>query len=117
MIAPLTEAEAIDFFALVFDGRHRIPGNVRSDGYGCWWCSAYVGMIGLSTFDDDKLTEIVFAAHDYGYRAFVTPDGPRYLRISITRRDRQAETTMESHPTLEEAVAKWRRVNPVEKVR
>jgi hypothetical protein len=108
MIAPLTEPEAVEFFAHVFRGKHRIPGKVRGDSRGCWWCSAYVGSLGLSTYDDDMLTRIVFAAHASGLRAFIAPSAPRYLCVGITRRDPNADRR---HPTLMEAVEKWQREN------
>ncbi|WP_312663621.1 hypothetical protein [Pantoea sp. CTOTU49201] len=60
-----------------------------------------------ATFDYDGLTKAVILAHDRFIRFEVEPSGPGMLKLVLFRR--QPEGRMyERHPTLEEAIAKYR---------
>ena len=105
----MTKEQATAFFAELFCGEHHIPrGGVKEWGIG-WCVSTWAD---LSTFDADKLTRLVFLAHDYCVRAEVTHSGPRMVRICIWQRDTREGSIAERHPTLEQAVAAWRERNP-----
>ena len=111
-MADLNHEEAIAFFAELFGGAHHIPGAGYAAGpkvkpWGAGW--AVVTSMDLATFDSDALTRLVFLAHDRGYRAEVSP-AMRYLRIAIWRRAlREGGAMWERHPTLDAALALWRR--------
>lgn len=104
----LTEAEALSFFAEIYLGKHHIPSELRRDGRLTWSVCHWLGGAGLSTFDYDELTRMVFLAHDRCVRLAIVPSGPKRVRIQITKRSRGRSHIAADHPTLEEAVEKWR---------
>lgn len=53
----------------------------------------------LSTYDSNKLTELVLLCHDLSIRCEIEPCAPRYLRLSFGRRIRNG-SLYEGHPTL-----------------
>lgn len=112
----LTIAEAEDFFSVVYRGKHHIPSKIRDDGGGVWSVSHYTGGSGLATFDFDELTVMVILAHDRCVRLWIKPGGARALRICIAKRDRRLglEDVALWHPTIEEAVAKFRESRAME---
>lgn len=77
--------------------------NWTNDGYieivlrGCW-----------CTFDDDKLTRLVFLAHDYGIRVQMDARSNGYIRIMFHRREREGNL-YRRHPSIETALAEWRK--------
>lgn len=120
MSNPMPKADAVAFFSRLFGGKHHIPGkrhgeedNVKEFGYG-WHVLADMD---LSTWDMDRLTQAVFMAHDCHYRLEISP-AMRYLRIAIHPRVPIAEAgdspIMSGHPSLSEAVERWRKRNPLE---
>jgi hypothetical protein len=102
---PLTEADALDFFATLYRGKHHIPSKVRKDGGAVFSVSHFGGM---ATYDYDELTRLVFLAHERGIRAWIHAGQPRHLRIFIQRRRPGAHSLSEHHATLDEAVEKFR---------
>lgn len=97
----MTEQEAIDFFATLYKGKHHIPGKVRSCGQGGWYITTPRGM---STFDSDELTKLVFMAHAMCYRVEMQPC-MRYMKIMIHKRNSRNKASLFSgHPTIETAV-------------
>lgn len=105
----MTKGQATEFFAELFCGEHRIPrGGVKEWGIG-WCVSTWAD---LSTFDADKLTRLVFLAHDRCVRVEVTHSGPRMVRICIWQRDTREGSITERHPTIEQALATWRERHP-----
>jgi hypothetical protein len=116
----MPKADAVAFFSRLFGGKHHIPGkrygeeaNVKEFGYG--WC--VLADMDLSTWDMDRLTQAVFMAHDCHYRLEISP-AMRYLRIAIHPRVPIAEAgdspIMSGHPSLSEAIERWRKRNPLE---
>lgn len=67
----------------------------------------------LSTYDFDELTRLVFLAHDMCIRVEIRNHGPNRLKLMFHPRKREGNIA-ERHPTLEQAVAKWRERNPIE---
>lgn len=67
----------------------------------------------LATWDASHLTRLVFAAHDACARVSVLPAG-FCLRVSLHLRDVKPGDLpiMHGHPTLEDAVARWRATHP-----
>jgi hypothetical protein len=103
------EQDAEAFFAELFRGKHHIPGKLRQETPTCWSVGSVQPM---SSFDYDDLTRLVFLAHEYCVRVELLPSGPGRLRIAASKRVRFAEAKswplVEAHPTLEEAVEKFR---------
>ena len=109
----LTKEEAIDFFAELYGGKHHIPrGGVKD--FGCGFSVNHYG--DLSTFDFDKLTRLVFLAHDRCIRVEVSNSGPRMVKISIWKRHGREGDMWYRHPTIEQALALWRRYHPLSSV-
>ena len=61
---------------------------------------------GAATFDSFGLTRLVFIAHDLGVRASIGPCGGNRVELQVHLRSRSG-STMERHPTLDQAVAAW----------
>lgn len=116
----LTKAEATDFFAEVYRGKHHIPSEVRCTGAdgkltaspseSLAWCVIHYGE--LASYDSDALTRLTVAAHERRYRVAVRAAGPRNMRVTITRRDAEGRDRgcemSEYHPAIEESVSVFR---------
>lgn len=62
----------------------------------------------FSTFDDTRLTQLIFCAHDFAVRIEIQPCNFRYFRILFHQRKRTG-ASYERHPSLEDAVKSWRK--------
>lgn len=107
----LTEEEALEFFSILYCGKHHIPGKLHPFGFG--WCVNDYG--DFSTWDLNKLTRLVFLAHDRCIRAEVLSSGPRMVKIALHKRKRIGGTP-ERHPTIDEALRSWRERHPESEV-
>jgi hypothetical protein len=63
---------------------------------------------GLSSFDFDALTQLVFMAHDHCIRVQLGPCNPQHMELVFHPRRSREGGTSRRHPTLEQAVAQWR---------
>jgi hypothetical protein len=106
----VTKEQAVSFFAELFGGEHHIPNGLKPYGSG-WKVSCYGD---LSTFDFDRLTRLVFLAHDRCVRAVVEQSGPRMVGIVIWQRAKREGSICERHPTIEQALEMWRKFHPKE---
>lgn len=69
----------------------------------------------LSTYDNAFLTRLVFAAHDRCCRVEVEGASSGRLRIVVTPREiREGGEYWQRHPTIEQALADWRKEHPEE---
>lgn len=102
----MTQAEAMEFFGVLYLGNHHVP-KLTEFGYG--WAVKHTG--DLSTFDFDFLTRLVFLAHDRCIRAEVMQGGPRAVKIGIWKRVREGSMS-QRHPTINAALDLWRRYYP-----
>lgn len=79
-----------------------------------WACGSGVRFCmrssGLSTFDFDHLTRFVLVAHERCVRVDLAPASRGYFYIYVHPRDREAAAWHERHPTIEQAIAKYRGV-------
>lgn len=92
----------------LFGGAHHITGKVHGYGVGIETSTFH----DFSTFDMDLMTQAVFMAHDRCIRLAVSPSSPRLIRLCLWKRHERTGATHERHPTLEEAVARWRERYP-----
>lgn len=60
----------------------------------------------FSTFDGDRLTQLVFLAHDRCLRVTVEGAASGYLRITFHPKTREGNS-FDRHPTIEQALEKW----------
>lgn len=100
--------EAEHFFSTFFLGKHHIPRSGIKP-YGSGWCVNCFD--NLSTFDDDKLTRLVFLAHDMCFRASIRTGGPpNRIKIAIWKRGGRIGRMYERHPTISEALRMWTKI-------
>lgn len=107
-------AEATAFFAQLFYGDQHIDGPVEYMGHFLTKGGVYrskIHVTKLSTFDWDYLTRLVFIAHERSWRSALKQAGNRMeMWLYITKRDRYevGDDLTKYHPTLEQAVEKFR---------
>ena len=75
-----------------------------------------VSMLPLATYDGNDLTRLVFLAHDCALRVSVQPASPQYVRLLFHARQHDSDDWFLKHPTLEQAVAGWRKHHPVTEI-
>ncbi len=102
-MTPDEEKRCEEVLAAVFSGLHNCPKITKTPYY--WSANAYGG---LSTHDFDKLTLLVFAAHDQGIRVEVGHSGPRMVKLLLHPRRCRAGSITARHPTLEAKLKQWR---------
>ncbi len=66
----------------------------------------------LSTFDFNRLTTLVFMAHDRCIRVEIGSSGPRMVRIILHKRHTAEGDICRRHPTLAKAIEVYRRSYP-----
>lgn len=67
----------------------------------------------LATFDNDKLTNLVFLCHEARIRFSVNPCGPRHFRLYFFPR-KDIGRLSQRHPNLDEAVASFHAALPTD---
>lgn len=102
--------ECAQLFALLQGGFHHVGSDFKPAGRGIEINEADGGR--WATFDFDRLTAAVFAAHDHCIRIEISSSGPRRLRFYLHKRDRAASSMMARHPTLARALETWRKYHP-----
>lgn len=101
----LSKEEAEQFFADFYFGKHHFPSEIKQFGGG--WSMAHYG--DLSTYDFNHLTRLVVMGHDRAIRVGVMQGGPRGVKITLHKRDRDSKVMQLRHPTLEDAVTHIRK--------
>ncbi len=98
------------FVARIMGGFHHVCGKFKPAGYGI---RIVLLNDGFSTIDRNRLTELVFAAHDEAIRVDLVNGSPGRVGLMLHKRKRVG-SNWDAHPTLEDAVARWRSRNPEE---
>jgi hypothetical protein len=103
----MTEAQVacLDLLCEVFHGEHHAPDRIFAFGRGIK-CSVYGSQ--MATFDFDYLTRLVILAHDRCIRVEIVPSGPGRVGLALFKRNSRDGSTFERHPTMEQALAKFR---------
>jgi hypothetical protein len=94
-----------EMVAELVGGFHHVYGKFHPYGKGIK-TSVFTGW--LSTFDFDRLTRLVFLAHDRCVRVDVVSSGPRLVGLTLHRRHSREGRMYERHPTIEGALAQYR---------
>lgn len=102
--APLRErAEYV--LSRTFRGLHHIDAHrIKWQGSSC----VYNAMDGISTFDYDELTRLVYFAHEACIRVAICASGPRMIKLRISPRYSRDGGINERHPTIEQAIKTMR---------
>ncbi|MFD3283956.1 hypothetical protein ACE41O_12620 [Alteromonas macleodii] len=93
------------FLNRLFKGFHHIHAPFREFGRGICINTRHSY---FATFDYDTLTKAVIMAHNWGIRLEVGGSGPGMIKISITRRKVREGGMSLRHPTIQEAVEKYK---------
>mgnify|MGYP000609010778 CR=1 FL=1 len=93
-------------FAAIVDGLGS-PWNIATTWTRCRWYHTAKGAVsfalrtnGLSTYDHDKLTRLVLAAHRHQVRVEIKPCNMQYVRVIFWPRDLDDDSFAAGHPTL-----------------
>lgn len=93
--------------SFTFCGLHNVPGRIRHAAALSPWGNASASVCvstDLATFDGERLTRLVVAAHDQAVRVEITGDGgPGRVRILLWTLDREGGRSRH-HPTIERAL-------------
>jgi len=92
----------------LFGGAHHVP-KVQEWGDGI----AVSTFQPFATFDSDRLTHLVFLAHERCVRAQIESCSPRHVRIALWKRHGREGRYFERHPSIDEVFACWRIRHPL----
>lgn len=70
----------------------------------------------FSSFDNHGLTALVFLAHDHAVRIEISACNMQYMTLRLHPRVRTGDCGMTRHPTIEEALERYRKAFPTPKV-
>lgn len=104
----MSEQDAIDFFAVLYYGKHHFTSKIKPFGHG--WSMNHYGDV--ASFDFNFLTRLVFLAHDRCIRTSIMQGGPGGVKIAIHQRVREGGMA-ERHPTINQALETWREKHPL----
>jgi hypothetical protein len=96
-----------EFFADIVGGFHHVTGKfaewgagLRVSDYSNYW----------STFDFDRLSRLVFLAHDRCVRVEIVQSGLHRIGLLLHRRHTREGSTSVRHPTLDQAITVHRKL-------
>lgn len=102
--------EVADVLGQVFRGIYHIDSEVLHERCK-WGDESRIEIVmpdsangGLSTYDFNNLTALVFLCHDRCIRLTIEGASPNRLRLLFHKREGRAGSIYERHPTLDEAV-------------
>lgn len=84
----------------------------RTDWSDSYCIELSVPTSGLATFDLDRLTRLVFLAHDRAIRIELCGSAPRLVKLQFHRRNGREGRLSERHPSVEQALAQHRERYP-----
>lgn len=97
----------------IFGGFHHVQGKVHPHGRGIC-LNTRLGC--FATFDFNDLTRAVFLAHDRAIRFEIRPSGPGMLALCLSFRGKRDGHIYERHPTIDSAIADWRKTHTLDSV-
>ncbi len=90
-------------------GFHHLYSEVKRHGNGV---ELNTSAFRLATFDFSALTSAVFMAHDRMIRFGVESSGPSMVKLVLFKRHKREGRMHERHPTIEQALATYRKSFP-----
>jgi hypothetical protein len=87
----------------VYDGLHHLPNKLKDHKF--YFELNHYG--DLSTWDFNRLTVLVLAAHEHCVRVEISSSGPGMVKLLFHDRNRTGKG-WDSHPTIEEALKNYR---------
>ncbi len=99
-----------DILGNVWDGLHHLSGTELFHKRTEWSNESRIDTViygSLSTWDFNKLTELVILCHDNAVKLDISGANIRYLRLSFSKRFREGDIS-QRHPILEEQMQKVR---------
>lgn len=93
------------FLNRLFKGFHHIHAPFREYGKGLCINTSHAY---FSTVDYDTLTKAVIMAHNWGVRMEILGSGPGMIKIALWKRYKREGRIAERHPTIEEAIEKYK---------
>lgn len=103
LISQPFEWRAEQVLSRAFGGMHHVYNLHKSPRE---WHTNHYG--DLSTFDFNALTLLVLGAHEYCIRLSIQSSGPRMVKICLWPRISRDGTFDKRHPTIEEAITRYR---------
>lgn len=103
IIAQPFEWRAEQVLSRAFGGMHHVYNLHKSPRE--WHLNHYGD---LSTFDFNALTLLVLGAHEYCIRLSIQSSGPRMVKICLWPRKVRLGHFCDRHPTIEEAIERYR---------
>ncbi len=99
-----------DLLGELFYGIYYLDNSTlrRADWSNNCWIEISFRPNGMSTYDYDYLTRLVFLAHHLAIRVEVDPCNMRYIQLRFHPRDREGDYARR-HPFLDEAVARFKK--------
>jgi hypothetical protein len=108
--------QVADLLGYVFEGIYHIDDEVlRADFSGEHRVHVVIRK-SVSTYDFSELTRLVFLAHWMAIRLEIAPASPRHLRLKFSKRSRTGDWS-EVHPSLDEAVEKFKQLCGIDEVK
>ena len=106
-------AQVADLLGDLFVGLYHLDGAEKVDWANEHHIEVRVTYKDWATFDSNLLTKLVFLAHDRCLRASISPRSAQALTLLFHQRQREGGV-WDRHPTLEGAVAEYRKWYPAE---
>lgn len=106
--------ECYQMLADLYRGFHHIVGKLKPYGYGIALSTPFTNY--FASFDYNNLTRAVFMAHDRMIRFEIEPSGPGRFKLVLHKRHTREGRMFERHPTIEQALADYREIYPLETV-
>ncbi len=107
-VSPFGERVA-ELLGELFGGLYHL--DLKSINRAGWSDDRYIEISfysnGMSTFDFDDLTRLVFLAHHLAIRVVIKPCNMHYLRLAFSPRGRKGDLYIR-HPCLDEAVENFK---------
>ena len=100
-ISPLGE-KVCNLLGLLYEGLYHFSGYSRVNWNDPYCIEVNVRLNEFATFDADRLTLLVFLAHEFCVRIELATSGPGLMKLFISERNRDGDT-YHRHPTLDQA--------------
>jgi len=105
-ISPLGEKVA-NLIGLAYHGIYHLENYQKIKWEEDYCFVVWVNTGTLATYDSDRLTLLVFLAHELGIRLEIAGSRPHWIKLHIHNRPVRTGKYYERHPSLDQAVANF----------